>query len=438
MKYIENPALSNLAQSLSHQGPECSVHVRMEAYSCKNIKRDKKLFKALEEAYTNEHSSQSGSPPLSSSWLEPEMTPFGPFDNHSSRKTLYLLISTLNCAFPDHEFSDVRPAHFNREESGASVLNALSTTLVAPHRAGMNAPRTYGSYPSISPDLFPIAGSNMMSMSPLALNAGRDLPRSPFSPPPIMSGTHPNVYRLVDDVIGLEECESEISIRTMKRSLGNGDDDDEYERAGVGRNGGGWWDENVTFEFDDYDVDESPRSSLSSSLPHTRKPRGERPITNSASSSVTNSPNSPTTSPASLPPRMRQRVARHSMPGAGTKRTNPPRDNSMANALTTPISMKYSQRPGLSRRRTGALLWSSHWFFLNRKQKRILFVSVWARSRPVGRAWDEEEYEDELYADFGSQPSFTFDQVDSDDEEFEILDDDAPYTVERATPSGEN
>ncbi|EEB92135.1 hypothetical protein MPER_09403 [Moniliophthora perniciosa FA553] len=157
MKYIEIPALSNLAQSLSHQGPECSVHVRMEA----------------------------------------------------------------------HEFSDVRPAHFNREEK----------------RAGMNAPRTYGSYPSIYP------GSLSLVWYQYDVNVTLGL------------------ERLVDDVIGLEECEvysytPEIESDPHvvgdfdsddEEELGNGGDGDEYERADVGRNGAGWWDENVTFEFDDYD-----------------------------------------------------------------------------------------------------------------------------------------------------------------------------------------
>ncbi len=48
------------------------------------------------------------------------MTPFGPIDKHASRKTLYLLIATLNIAFPDYEFSDVRPGHFNKEERRSS------------------------------------------------------------------------------------------------------------------------------------------------------------------------------------------------------------------------------------------------------------------------------------------------------------------------------
>ncbi|KAK0432503.1 hypothetical protein EV421DRAFT_1499225 [Armillaria borealis] len=44
-----------------------------------------------------------------------------------------------------------------------------------------------------------------------------------------------------------------------------------------------------------------------------------------------------------------------------------------------------------ARRRRGALLWSSHWFFLNRKQKRILFISVWARTRSTGNSWTSGE-----------------------------------------------
>ncbi|EPQ54227.1 Maf1-domain-containing protein [Gloeophyllum trabeum ATCC 11539] len=236
MKYIEYPELQRLAQALTHEGPECSVHTRIEAYSCKNIKRDKKLFRSLENAYNDEVSS---SPPLPS-WMaidrEAETTPFGPFDKHSSRKTLYLLIATLNVAFPDHEFSDVRPAHFNKEESGASVLNALSTTLVAPQRGGMRAPRTY-------------------------------------APPQAMTGTHPSLYRILDDVIGLADCE--------------------------------------VFSFVP-DIESDPHANDFSD-------------------------------------------------------------------------------DGDDIARRGTLLWSSHWFFLNRKLKRILFISVWSRTK--GHGWFTEESE---------------------------------------------
>ena len=68
MKYIEIPALSRLAQALTHEGPECAVHTRLEAYSCKNVKRDKKLFKTLETAYKDDaaHSPPALSPGSSS------------------------------------------------------------------------------------------------------------------------------------------------------------------------------------------------------------------------------------------------------------------------------------------------------------------------------------------------------------------------------------
>ncbi|KAG6828886.1 hypothetical protein H0H92_006442 [Tricholoma furcatifolium] len=327
MKFIENPALSRLAQTLTHDGPECSVHCRMEAYSCKNVKRDKKLFKSLESAYQDE---VSHSPPLPS-WLaldkESEMTPFGPMDQHASRKTLYLLIATLNIAFPDYDFSDVRPSHFNKEQSGASVLNSLSNTLVAPHRSGMTAPRTYSSYPPTSPDFFP--NSVPTSSSPY-----QQLLPSPLAPPPIVSGTHPTLFRLIDDVIGLSECEvysyaPEIDSDPHANDLSDEEDDiasiaDEDSSSDDG-----------AFEFDDYDIDEAyPRSY------------GEA----------------------------------HSIPLPAPRKE--------PEYLSDEGSPSY---PHIRMKRRGALLWSSHWFFLNRKLKRILFVTVWARTRGLARSWSDDE-----------------------------------------------
>ncbi|KAJ3573121.1 hypothetical protein NP233_g2636 [Leucocoprinus birnbaumii] len=320
MKYIENPALARLAQSLTHEGPECSVHTRMEAYSCKNIKRDKKLFKTLEDAYKDE---VSHSPPLPS-WLaldqEAEMTPFGPIDKHASRKTLYLLIATLNIAFPDYDFSDVRPSHFVKEKNGAGVLNALSNTLVAPHRTGMAATRTYSSYPPASPDIFP----------PVATSPRSHVIPSPLSPPQIVSGTHPALFRLIDDVIGLSECEVFSYTPEIEADPHASDfSDDEDDAASVAEEDSSSEDD-ATFEFDDYDIDEvKPRHGFRSAM-----------TTSSAESS-------PTDEVSSL----------------------------------------------LYHKRRGALLWSSHWFFLNRKLRRILYVSVWARSRGMGRSWSEDEFE---------------------------------------------
>ncbi|ETW83243.1 hypothetical protein HETIRDRAFT_315020 [Heterobasidion irregulare TC 32-1] len=321
MKYIEIPELSRLAQALSHEGPECSVHTRIEAYSCKNIKRDKKLFKSLEHAYNDEVSNSPPVPSFIALDREAEMTPFGPIDKHASRKTLYLLIATLNIAFPDHEFSDVKPAHFNKEESGAGVLNALSTTLVAPHHAGMRAPRTYSAYPPTSSEFFP-------SSLPTSSSPPQFLP-SPFAPPQIVTGTHPSLYRILDDVIGLPECEVFSYVPDIESDPHANDySDDEDDIASVGDSDTSSDEPEETFAFDDYDVDEAARHRPAHGL-------GDR--------------------------------AR--------------------------ISSDDDVLGHVHGRRHGALLWSSHWFFLNRKLKRILFVSVWARTRGLMHYRDEMEEE---------------------------------------------
>ncbi|KAK2463459.1 hypothetical protein APHAL10511_004545 [Amanita phalloides] len=327
MKYIEVPALSRLAETLTHEGPECRVYTRMEAYSCKNIKRDKKLFKSLEHAYQDEI---SHSPPVPS-WLalerEAETTPFGPIDKHASRKTLYLLIATLNVAFPDHDFSDVRPNHFCKEQSGASVLNALSNTLASNGRMTMTAPRTYSSYPPTTADFFP--HSVPSSTSPF----NRTI-ISPLAPPPIISGTHPAIFRLIDDVIGLSDCEvysytPEIEADPHAHDFSDEEDDvptDEDEESST--------DEELAFEFDDYDVDEAP------------------------------------------PPRSSFRIAK---------------------------MVPHSPDDDSHMKRRGALLWSSHWFFLNRRLKRILFSSVWARSKGIGRSWMDDEFETSISKELYSE-----------------------------------
>jgi len=374
MKYIEYPELSRLARALTVEGPDCSVHTKLEAYSCKNIKRDKKLFKSLESAYNDDLSAMhSHSPP---SFTGPgldggsimdgagEMTPFGPIDKHASRKTLYLLIATLNIAFPDYEFSDVRPHHFNKEQSGASVLNALSTTLISPHRAGARAPRTYSSYPPTSNnDFFPTASPT--SSSPL-----HSILPSPYAPPPLVAGTHPALYRLIDEVIGLSDSEvfSYVpDIDSDPHASDFSDDEDDITELGGGEDSSSDDDE-PTFEFDNYDIDE-----VSSHHHHNGSPP-----------SVT------------IPPKRSWSYS-----------------SSNTNSPTSPLSYDRPYPHTAPKRRRGALLWSSHWFFLNRKLKRILFISVWAKTRGLERSWNGEtgsldvdglDLEDG-YGTFGSAPS---------------------------------
>lgn len=384
MKYIEFPQLSRLAQALTHEGPECSVHTRIEAYSCKNIKRDKKLFKSLEHAYTDEAAS---SPPLPS-WLEREPedpTPFGPMDKPASRKTLYLLIATLNIAFPDHEFSDVKPSHFSKEKSGADVLNALSTTLRSPHahsRTGsIPAPRTYSSYPPISPNAFPSSVPTASSTSPHS-----QIARSPFAPPAIVSGTHPTLYRTLDDVIGLGDCQvfsytPDPDSDPHANDYSDDEDDvasvaDEYSSDDLDLDDG-----DATFEFDADDQDFASSNSPSPRR-NTRRPRiHPRKDRSNGSSTDTSSP-----------------IASSSLAKSMPKSNSPD---------TSPDTRPYTYSPPFRRRvrlkrRAGALLWSSHWFFLNPKLKRILFISVWAHTK---RGWEDEESEEGLIGE--SDASYT-------------------------------
>lgn len=308
MKYMEIPELARLAQALTHEGPECSVHTRIEAYSLKPVNKDKKLFRSLETTYKTE---ASHSPPLPSflDTAQADMTPFGPMQEQSARKTLYLLIGTLNHAFPDYDFSDVRPNHFNREENGASVLHALSTTLVSPNRAGLTAPRTYSSYPPTSSDFFP-------SSIPTSSSPNDFAKPSPFAPSKTITGTHPSLYRVLNDSIGLGECEVYSYVPDVEFDPHASDfSDDEDDVASVGDEDSSTEEEETTFQFDDYDVDEAPQRSTS---------------------------------------------WRHS-------------SSDDSDEYAPPIRMK----------RRGALLWSSHWFFLNRKLKRILFITVWARTRSM-------------------------------------------------------
>ena len=46
------------------------------------------------------------------------------------RQTWFWLIALLNVAFPDHDFTGVRPDHFVRENSVNDVLSQLSQTVL--------------------------------------------------------------------------------------------------------------------------------------------------------------------------------------------------------------------------------------------------------------------------------------------------------------------
>ncbi|WVN88667.1 uncharacterized protein L203_103880 [Cryptococcus depauperatus CBS 7841] len=135
MKYLDFPILNQLSESLSDRVGDPQVQLKLEAYSVKPVGREKRAFKEREEAYISE---QEGMDEMS---FSPEMRAaglascFGRLDEKESRSH-FLLVSTLNSAFPDHDFTSLRPDHFTREPSAAQVLAYLSGSLLGSAGAG--------------------------------------------------------------------------------------------------------------------------------------------------------------------------------------------------------------------------------------------------------------------------------------------------------------
>ncbi|KAH9928741.1 Maf1 regulator-domain-containing protein [Fomitopsis serialis] len=311
----------------------------VQAYSCKNIKRDKKLFRQLESAYNDE---VSNSPPVPSFIALDESTAFGPMSDPNARKTFHTVIAMLNVAYPDHEFSDVKPSDFHREDP-ADVLNSLSTALLT--YRGTHAPRAYSSYPRSAPGMFP--SSMPTSSSPMDY-----MRQSPNAPSKAVSGTHPFLYRTIDDAIGVAECEVYS-----------------YEPSMV--------------EFDphanDYDDDDDDVASVAR---RTRHP--------------------PRKSCSSTPTLMT------SMRRAASPRTDTCGWANVAQQWRTTSSEEFVFRiPSPTRvrmRRRGPLLWSCHYFFYNRKLKRVLFITVWSR-RPRNAQWSSANEEMDEEAEYISGAS---------------------------------
>jgi len=354
LPYMEIPELASLSRNLHHHSAECTVHTRIEAYSCKSINKDKKLFATLEHSYLEDLATSRSLP--SDRESQDDITPFGHLSSPSARKTLYLLIATLNVAFPDHSFSTLRPESFVREHSGARILNALSTTLISqrarPNSLGISPPRSYASYPPPS-DL-----ESSASFFPSSIPTSSS-PPSHFIGNDILSGTHPTLYKVLDDVIKLSECEVFSYSPDINSDPHAGDSDDDEPES----------DEEPEFSDDEYDFDDD--------VPFQSEPEDESTFKfdeeNELDGFVSVSP--PKSRWMHDTPRKKRASSSDFSNLESPKRSRP-----------RPIPSFRHRRP-----RT-PLLWSSHWFFYNRKLKRILFISVWARKKawPVATSGLEE------------------------------------------------
>ena len=143
MKLLESSRFEALNSALSFETGDSKIFARIESYSCKMIGSEKALYKkwngtgesreyeALSPPGQNFMGGTSPSttfqPQLScnSSWSSEEEDGFNMTNGLSnnctilcdviSRKTLFHLISTLNAAFPDYDFSDARGNEFSKE-----------------------------------------------------------------------------------------------------------------------------------------------------------------------------------------------------------------------------------------------------------------------------------------------------------------------------------
>ncbi|CAO3696932.1 unnamed protein product [Rhizopus stolonifer] len=119
MKFLEVKSLDFINSIFCWTSQECILTGRVEAYSCKSAGLDKKLFKTLEHRY-NVSFSES---------LVKDLSPFGSLSHTTARKTFFYLLATLNAAFPDNDFEDVRPEQFIKMPTFDMVMNSVNTTL---------------------------------------------------------------------------------------------------------------------------------------------------------------------------------------------------------------------------------------------------------------------------------------------------------------------
>jgi hypothetical protein len=92
----------------------------------------------------------------------------------------WLLVSTLNSAFPDNDYNSLRPEQFTREPSAIDVVNYVSNQLIGPSGKAAGGPFAVSSPPQGS--------------SPLG-----------SSPNPALGNL--SMYTILNDIVPFDECE---------------------------------------------------------------------------------------------------------------------------------------------------------------------------------------------------------------------------------------
>jgi hypothetical protein len=153
MKLLESCRFEALNSALSFATGDSRIVARMESYSCKMIGSEKALYKKWNDGARSPHAYEAlsphgsgffGSPPqmANTSWSSEDesgdhLSSSGSTTSQNgrvlcdviSRKTLFHLISTLNAAFPDYEFSSATSSEFSKEAHLQTVINSVDNLL---------------------------------------------------------------------------------------------------------------------------------------------------------------------------------------------------------------------------------------------------------------------------------------------------------------------
>nr|ODN76443.1 hypothetical protein L203_06399 [Cryptococcus depauperatus CBS 7841] len=330
MKYLDFPILNQLSESLSDRVGDPQVQLKLEAYSVKPVGREKRAFKEREEAYISE---QEGMDEMS---FSPEMRAaglascFGRLDEKESRKAHFLLVSTLNSAFPDHDFTSLRPDHFTREPSAAQVLAYLSGSLLGSAGAGA-APLFLAPFHSRSPQSSPLFHSCSHISAPTSFTSSASFS---VGSSPNLNGV--SLYRVLNDVVQMDDCEVYSWFPEPEYDPHMDPGEAEMEESDDGY-----------FEEEDEDfilVDEDKVGD------------------------------SETTWGTGMDLDIEMEIEEE---GKRTDRIKSPAF--VYNGKT------FNEEWNRSRKASG-LLWSANYFFYNKRQKRILFLTCWCRHVPVSQS----------------------------------------------------
>ncbi|KAJ3035260.1 RNA polymerase III-inhibiting protein maf1 [Rhizophlyctis rosea] len=139
MKFMELEALEALNNQLSGlDAGDARIWGRAECYTCKSNGEEKRLKHYIDGKYDEKllgepemlNAPAGGFSPSSFSPRSP-ISPFGPLNEPMCRKTLFYLLATLNAAYPDYDFSDIKPESFERIPSLSMVVSGVNNTLLA-------------------------------------------------------------------------------------------------------------------------------------------------------------------------------------------------------------------------------------------------------------------------------------------------------------------